>query len=218
MLRCDLVPGQLLIAQAGAMVARSQAMAMDVKLNAGRGAGLWAFIKALLVALIRKLVGGETFFVNHFSTTTSASVWLAPTLSGEIAHRRLENERITLSAGAFLACSGDVQLALKWGGLSALLAREGLFFLEISGTGELWFNSYGGIRPIEVNGSYVVDNGHLVGFEGDLAFDMRSVGGGMLGFVASGEGMVCEFRGRGRVYVQSRNLGALVSWISPYLP
>ena len=27
-----------------------------------------------------------------------------------------------------------------------------------------------------------------------------------------------EFRGTGRVYIQSRNLGALVGWVSPFLP
>jgi uncharacterized protein (AIM24 family) len=40
----------------------------------------------------------------------------------------------------------------------------------------------------------------------------------MLGFVASGEGIVCEFNGTGRVYLQSRNLGALTDWIGRLLP
>ena len=71
---------------------------------------------------------------------------------------------------------------------------------------------------VAVNGSYIVDNGHLVGYEGDLTFSIRSAGGGVIGFVASGEGLVCEFQGRGRVYIQSRNLSSLVSWLTPMLP
>jgi uncharacterized protein (AIM24 family) len=40
----------------------------------------------------------------------------------------------------------------------------------------------------------------------------------MMGLMASGEGLVCEFNGQGRVYVQSRNLGSLASWLGPLMP
>ena len=64
----------------------------------------------------------------------------------------------------------------------------------------------------------MVDNGHLVGYEGDLQMNIRSAGGGLLGFVAGGEGLVCEFQGTGKIYVQSRNLNSLVGWLTPLLP
>ena len=73
------------------------------------------------------------------------------------------------------------------------------------------------MQVIDIVGPYLVDNGHLVGYEGHLTFKIRSAGGGMMGLVASGEGLVCEFNGQGRVYIQSRNLDALVSWILPQL-
>ena len=63
-----------------------------------------------------------------------------------------------------------------------------------------------------------MDNGHLVGYEGDLTFDIRTAGGGLLGFAASGEGLVCEFKGRGRLYIQTRNLQSLVGYLTPLLP
>ena len=69
-----------------------------------------------------------------------------------------------------------------------------------------------------VNGSYLVDNGHLVGFEGPLTFDIKTAGGGLMGFMASGEGLVCEFKGQGTVYLQSRNTTALVDWLTRFLP
>jgi uncharacterized protein (TIGR00266 family) len=218
MLRVDLGPGQTIVAEAGAMVARHQRVGMEVKLNAGRKAGLFALLKAMIIALIRRFVGGETFFVNHFTAPQPGSVWLAPTLSGQIQYRRLAGERLVLSSGAYLAHSGDIDLKMRFGGLRGLLAKEGAFFLELSGNGELWFTSYGGIEAVDVRGPFMVDNGHLVGFEGQLDFNIRSAGGGMLGFVASGEGIVCEFNGSGRVYLQSRNLGALSDWIGRLLP
>lgn len=218
MLRVDLQPGQTVVAEAGSMVARNSHVAMDVKMNAGPGAGLWAKMKAFVIALIRKVVGGETFFVNHFSAPQPGSVWIAPTMSGQISHRRMQGETLTLSTGAYLASVGPLDMQMKFGGLRSLLAKEGAFFLQMTGHGDLWFTSYGGIEAIDVNGPYIVDNGHLVGYEGNLTFDIRGAGGGLMGFMASGEGLVCEFNGQGRIYIQSRNTSTLVDWLTRILP
>ena len=215
LLRVDLPPGQVVIAEAGSMVARHSGVGMEVKMNAGKNPGFFGMLKAILIALIRKFVGGETFFVNHFSSPQGGSVWVAPTMSGQIVHRRMNGETITLSTGAFLCSAGDVDMSLKFGGFRSLLAREGAFFLTVTGRGDLWFTSYGGIEAIDVNGSYIVDNGHLVGYEGALTFDIRAAGGGLMGMMASGEGLVCEFKGQGRVYIQSRNQSSLLSWLTP---
>jgi uncharacterized protein (TIGR00266 family) len=118
------------------------------------------------------------------------------------------------SAGAYLASAGDIDLKMRFGGLRALLAKEGAFFIEASGTGDLWVTSYGAVDEVHCNGSYIVDNGHIVGFDSSLDFKIKSPGGGAMGFFASGEGLVCEFTGQGRILIQSRNLGALVEWLS----
>lgn len=215
MLRVDLQPGQVFVAEAGAMVARHQPVSMEVKMNAGTSKGFFSGFKALVVAIIRKFVGGETFFVNHFRASSPASVWVAPALTGQIHHRRMRpGETLTLSTGAYVGHMGGLDIRMKFGGLKTLLAKEGAFMLEVSGDGDLWFNSYGGIHPVEVNGTYTVDNGHLVGFEGPLKMNIRSAGKGLMGLMASGEGLVCEFQGQGRVYMQSRNLSALVDWLA----
>jgi uncharacterized protein (TIGR00266 family) len=218
MLRVDLAPGDSVLAEAGAMVARHRPVTMSVQLNAGRSSGLFQKLTALFVALLRRVLGGETFFVNRFETPSSGSVWLAPRMSGSIAHRRLAGETLVLTAGSFLASTGDLNVKMRFGGLRSILAKEGAILLELSGHGDLWFNSYGGIHTIDVDGSYVVDTGHLVGFEGDLQMSIRSAGGGVMGLVASGEGIVAELRGRGRIYIQSRNMSALVDWMNPLLP
>ncbi|MDH5493811.1 MAG: AIM24 family protein, partial [Myxococcales bacterium] len=83
MLRVDLQPGQKIVAEAGAMVARHQHVAMEVKMNTSERAGFFAKLWSICIALIRKLVGGETFFVNHFTSEAGpGSVWIAPTLAG----------------------------------------------------------------------------------------------------------------------------------------
>lgn len=219
MLRVDLEPGETLIAEAGAMVARNTEVGMAVKMNTGRNAGFFQKAGAFFVALIRKFIGGETFFVNHFSAPQQGSVWLAPVMSGSVAHQRIEPGRsLVLSTGAFVASAGDIDMKMRFGGLKGLIAKEGLFFIEMFGQGDVWFNSYGGIEVIEVNGSYTVDNGHIVGFEGDLSYNIRTPGGGLMGFFVSGEGLVCEFQGQGRLYLQTRNQPSLVEWITKVLP
>lgn len=218
MLEVVLEPGEVLVAEAGSMVARDERIGMEVKLNAGAKAGVWGMIVAFFVALIRKAVGGETFFVNHFSSPQGGWVWLSPALSGGIRHITLQGQSMIFSAGAFLASSNSLALRMRWGGLRALFAREGLFFIEVGGTGDLWVNSYGAIEEVEVKGKYIVDTGHIVGFDSNLDFQIRAAGGGLMGFVASGEGLVCEFSGRGKLLLQTRNTQALVGWITPLLP
>lgn len=218
MLQLNLAPSEVVIAEAGSMVARSSNLQMEVKLNAGRNAGFFAKMKAFFIALIRKFVGGETFFVNHFSSPQGGWVWLAPALSGDVRHIRLQGNAMLFSAGAYLASMGEVDLKMRWGGLRAIFAKEGAFFVEASGNGDLWVTSYGAIEEVACNGTYIVDNGHIVGFDSSLKFKIRSAGGGLMGLFASGEGLVCEFEGQGRILLQTRNLGALVEWLSPMLP
>ncbi len=218
LLEVALGPGEALVAEAGAMVARSPSLRTEVRLNAGRDAGLFGKLKALLVALLRKFAGGETFFVNHITAPEGGWVWLAPPLSGRIKHIALQGETLLFSTGSYLASAGDIDVKVRWGGLRAVLAREGIFFIEASGAGDLWISSYGAIEEVLCDGSLIVDSGHLVGFDASLSLKIRSPGGGLTGLMVSGEGVVCEFTGRGRVLIQSRSTGALVGWLAPLLP
>lgn len=217
-LKVALEPGEELQAEAGAMVRRNTHVEMTTHLNAGSNAGIFGKLFAILVAFVRKFLGGETMFVNRFSSPTPAEVVLAPSLSGHIVHHPLSGEKkLFVQTGSYLASTGDVAMKIRFGGLRSIFGGEGLVLLECSGAGDLWINSYGGVIPIAVNGNFTVDTGHIVAFEGELDFKVKSVGG-IKSFLFSGEGLVCQFNGQGTVYVQSRNLGALVSWLSPMLP
>jgi uncharacterized protein (TIGR00266 family) len=216
-LRVSLGPNELIQAESGAMVSRSPQLEMDTRLNAGRRAGPFAKLWAFFIAFFRRLFGGETMFVNDFHGTEGGDVVLAPSLSGQIMHQSLNGgERLFVQTGSYLASTGTIDTKVRWGGLRAMFGGEGLILLECSGQGELFVNSYGGIVPVVVDGSFVVDTGHIVAFDGTLDFKVRSVGG-LKSFLFSGEGLVCEFQGQGRVYVQSRNMSALISWLTPML-
>jgi uncharacterized protein (TIGR00266 family) len=217
-LKVRLAPGEEIQAEAGAMVSRDTSIEMSTHLNAGRRAGWFARLTSFVVALARKFLGGETLFINRFHSAQGGEVVLAPTLSGHILKKTLDGQtKMFLQSGSYLASTGDIDTKVRFGGLRTLLGGEGLALLECTGQGELWMNSYGSVLGIPIQGAFTVDTGHIVGFEGNLDFRIKSVGG-MKSLFLSGEGLVCQFQGTGTVYVQSRNLTSLVHWLSPILP
>jgi len=217
-LKVQLAPNEVIQAEAGAMVRQTPGLQMDTRLNASRNAGFFAKLKAFFAAMARKIFGGETMFVNDFHGPQGGEVVLAPGLSGHIMHQVLDGTRtLFIQSSAYLASTGSVDTKLRFGGIKTLLGGEGLVLQECSGTGDVWVNSYGGITEVPINGTFVVDTGHIVAFDGDVNFKVKGVSGGLKSFFLSGEGLVCEFSGQGRVWIQSRNLSALVGWVTPFL-
>jgi uncharacterized protein (TIGR00266 family) len=217
-LRVGLEPEERIVAEAGAMVRQSTSLEVETRLNASRKAGFLGVVVAFFVALIRRLFGGETMFVNEYGGPRGGEVVLAPKLSGQIMQKTLDGVRtLFVQRGGYLASSPGIDTRVRFGGLRTLFGGEGLVLLHCSGAGDVFVNSYGGITEVAVDGTFVVDTGHIVAFDGALDFRVRSIGGAK-SFLFSGEGLVCEFEGRGTVYVQSRNLKALVSWLTPLLP
>jgi uncharacterized protein (TIGR00266 family) len=217
-LRVGLEPGERIVAEAGAMVRQSPSLDVETRLNASRKSGLWGTLVAFFVALVRRLLGGETMFLNEFSGPQGGEVVLAPKLSGNIMQKSLDGTRtLFVQAGGYLASSPGIDTRVRFGGLRTLFGGEGLTLLQCTGQGDVFVNSYGGITSVAVDGRFIVDTGHIVAFDGALDFRVRSIGGAK-SFFFSGEGLVCEFNGRGTVFVQSRNLKALVGWLTPLLP
>ena len=130
MLRVDLHPGERLVSEAGAMVAMSKHVNLEAKLTTSAAPGIGANLQALFAAVVRKYLGGESFFVSHYTATSPASVWLAPKVSGSIVHHPLQGQSITLSSGAFVASMGDISALLKQLGIADKVDVSPLFETE----------------------------------------------------------------------------------------
>ena len=91
--------------------------------------------------------------------------------------------------------------------------------LKVSGQGKLLAGCYGAIeeRILQPGQKYTVDTGHIVGFDGSVQFSVRRVGG-WKSTVLSGEGLVCELTGPGRVLMQTRSEEAFLGWLIPKIP
>jgi uncharacterized protein (TIGR00266 family) len=208
-LHVDLEPGESIAAESGAMQAMAPGMAMKTVLNGGFFSGL-----------SKKLFGGESLFINHFSNEGAgpARVTLAQNVPGQIVEFSLAaGSEIYLQKGAYLAHGGDAELTVTWAGLPSLFAAEGLLRLRakaVDGDGRVWFGAYGGIVEREVDGELKVDDGHLVAYSPSLSLKV-GLAGGLFASITGGEGFVSRVIGRGTVYLQTRSIRALAAWLNP---
>lgn len=215
----DLAPAEELVADYGAMVARSPALELRVRLLVGRRPSFFDTVKALCAAVVRRMLGSRGLFMNHFSSTMGGWVRLASPMGGAIKQLSLrEGAKWKIAPRSFIAHSGPIDMKMTWGSLRAVFSREGVVFLDAGGEGEIWIAGYGAIDEVEVNGSYVIDSGHLVAFESKLAHEVRHASGHIGDTAIPGEGLVLELTGTGRALVQTRNIGALTSWVGRQLP
>ncbi len=204
-LRVNLVPGENFLAEGGAMSWMDASIKVKARLMGG-----------LARALVRKLTGGESLFVGEYSCDREGEVAFSPSIPGSIVQRTMSGDSITLTAGSFFACTPGIELSTRFGGLRSLFSGEGLFFMECSGTGELFFNSFGSIIEKDVSGSFVVDTGHVVAWEPGLNYSIRGMGG-LKSTMLSGEGLVMEFSGTGKLYLQTRTMSGIASWLTPFV-
>jgi uncharacterized protein (TIGR00266 family) len=195
-------------AEAGAMVSMSASVAIETKAEGG-----------LFKSLGRALLGGESFFQNFFQAgPDGGEVTLAPELPGDILVVELKENRLMVQAGSYMASETGVDLNGKVS-MKAFMAAEGVSMLEASGQGKLLLSSYGAIfeRSLKDGEKYIVDTTHLVAFDASINVMTRPAGG-LKSTLLSGEGLVIEMTGPGKVYIQTRSPKALINWIIPQLP
>jgi uncharacterized protein (TIGR00266 family) len=166
-----------------------------------------------------RLMTGESIFLNEFTASRGAAeIGIAPGAPGDLRHVYLQDETIYLQNSAYVASTDGVDVASKWQGLTrGFFSGESFFLIRAQGRGDLWFSSYGGIIEIDIDGDYVVDTGNIVAFTEGLEYSITKLGSYKSLFF-SGEGLVCRFKGRGKVWIQTRKAAAFVAWAWPFRP
>jgi uncharacterized protein (TIGR00266 family) len=208
LLELTLTAGEKVVAESGAMVAMGPAVSVETKMRGG-----------LLAAAKRKLLGGESLFQNTFTAREGEQLlYLAPAVEGDVRVRELaRGETFFLQSGNYLAHVGDeLVLDTQWGGVRSFFGGVGFFMLKVVGPGTLFYASYGAIHEVQVSaGGYTCDTGHIVGFSDGLEYRVRPFAG-FKGLFFSGEGLVCDFEGRGSLFVQTRKAPALAGFLHPF--
>ncbi|HPI39689.1 MAG TPA: TIGR00266 family protein [Pseudobdellovibrionaceae bacterium] len=174
-------------------------------------------LRALFRGGFRRFLSGENLFLSEFTADgIDGEVCIAPGPSGDMAHITLNNETFYLASSCYVAHSQGVNYETKFQSLSqGLLSGAGWFLVKMQGSGDVWFNGYGQIVELEVHDQLVIDNGHIVAFSDGVEYDIIKLGGYKSLFF-SGEGFVCRFRGRGKVYVQTKKPASLIAWAQAF--
>lgn len=215
--RVSLSQGEDIRIENGAMVYHNGKVRLDGKMNSGGEGGFGGALKALG----RSMVSGESFFVTTaVGLADGAEIALAPGSVGQIMELNVGEKQYRLNDKAFLASDSSVNYSMISQGLGKAVfgGTGGLFVMETKGQGQMLVNGYGDLIEMELDGSgsLVVDNYHVVAWESTLNYQIKAASG-MVGFT-SGEGLVNEFTGRGKVYIQTRNAYGLYDLIKPFIP
>tara|TARA_Y100001954_G_scaffold239370_1_gene313426 strand:+ start:4478 stop:5161 length:684 start_codon:yes stop_codon:yes gene_type:complete len=197
-------------AEGGSMIAMSGGVDIETSTHQKNKGGLFSGIKRMLA--------GENFFLNQYKAKSGGGeVWLAPTLPGDMCHFQLEGQKVVVQSGSFVMCDQNVSLNVGWQGFKNAFSGEGLFWLNLEGKGDVVFNSFGYIYEIDVTDEYIVDSGHIVAFEETLDFKISKAGSSWVHSILGGEGLVCRFQGRGKLWCQSHNSSSFGHTLGPKL-
>ncbi len=198
-------PGEKIIAESGAMSGMDAALDMKAGFNGG-----------FLRGLVKKFLGGESLFINEFTNNTSQALRLTLTqpFPGDIRTGELGNgEKIYLQPGAYICSEPGISLGIKWAGFHSWFGGEGLFRIQLSGTGRYAFGAYGGMLEKEIDGELIVDTNHLVAYPPGMQIKTQ-LSGGLISSFTSGEGFVMRIKGKGKVILQTRSAAGLVKWVN----
>jgi uncharacterized protein (TIGR00266 family) len=205
----QLAAEQSIQAEAGAMVSMSANVELQSQMKGG------------LMGALKRAVGGESAFVSTFTARGGpGEVTFAPGSPGDIAAIELSNQVFFVQSSSYLAGDAGLLVDTRWGGAKSFFGGEGLFVLQVSGTGLLLLSSFGAIhrKRLAAGERYVVDTGHLVAWEGTTQYTLRKAAAGFFRSMVSGEGVVAEFVGPGEILIQTRNLAALAGLLRPFFP
>ena len=203
-----LEPNESIQAESGAMVGMSTNVAIQTQAG-GMMSGL------------KRMFGGESFFRNTFTAQGGpGELLLAPPLNGDIAALEMTSHGYFVQSSCYVASSPHVQIDTKVGGFRGFFSGAGMFVLKATAQqpGHLIVASFGGLDCIQCDGSMVIDTGHLVAWDATLEYRVTKASSGWIASLLSGEGLVCEFKGQGRIWIQTRNQSEYGRAIGPNLP
>lgn len=209
--RIRLAGGESVQVESGAMMAMSSGINLAAKAEGG-----------VMKSLKRAALGGESLFVSTYTASESGGfVDVAARLPGDMTVEKISSSMpLFISRGSWLANEKSVALDTQWGGFKNLFGSEGGFILRAEGDGLVVFACYGALEEwnLTPGENITIDSGHMVAYESSVQMSIRKATGGIVQMFKSGEGLVLDFEGPGRVWTQTRNPQELVGWISSLLP
>lgn len=201
-------PNEEVRVEAASMVMMSDGVILETGATGG-------FFKSLARTFV-----GESFFQNTFKAPAGGGVvGVAPSLPGDLFVLELSDENMLVQSGSYLASEMGLTTDAKWKGAKTFISSEGLIMLRVTGRGKLLLSSYGAIHELNLAAGQrmSIDTGHLVAFSEQIGYKVRPIGG-IKSTLFSGEGLVIDLTGPGRVLMQTRSTDQFLDWLIPKIP
>jgi len=206
MVEVELDPNETVIAEAGAMTYLEQDIAFEAKMGDGSAQGLMGS----LLGMGKRMLTGESVFLTHFSNEGSQKrkVAFSAPYPGSIIPLNLAElgEEVICQKDAFLAAAlgTQVDIAFQKRLGSGFFGGEGFILQRLRGDGMAFVHAGGTVIRKQLNNETLrLDTGCLVGFSGDIDYDIQ-LSGGLKSMFFGGEGMVlATLKGTGSVWIQS---------------
>ncbi len=204
----ELDPGEVVIAEAGAMNYMEDGIAFDTKM--GDGSRPSGGVMDALLNVGKRVLTGESIFMTHFTNSGQGKrrVAFAAPYPGKIMPIDLSRH------GGELICQKDSFLCAAYGtslGIAfhkrlgaGLFGGEGFILQRLQGDGLAFVHIGGTVIERELrNETLRVDTGCLAAFTSGIDYDIER-SGSLKSMVFGGEGLfLATLRGTGTVYLQS---------------
>jgi uncharacterized protein (TIGR00266 family) len=206
-----LTGGETVYAESGVMNHMSDNIDMHAKAKGGLMKGL------------KRMIGGESFFIAEFTAKSDGFVAFGGNVPGKIeAIEIAPGKEFIAQRDAFLCAETgvdmDIAFTKKLG--AGLFGGEGLILQKYSGQGTVFIHACGDfinkdLKPGEV---LKVDTGSVVGFDSTVDYDI-SRAGDIKTSLFGGEGIfLTTLTGPGKVIIQSLSISSLAAALGPHLP
>ena len=218
-LHCNLKKGDSIYCEANDMVMMESNLELKGKLQGG-----------LMQSLMRRFANDESLFQQQIEAVHGeGDCLLAPTLDGDMQIIDCGKHQYTLSDGAFVAAQNgvDIRANIQRNLGGAVFGDTGGFMvMQTQGQGQVVVSGFGSLFEIDVtpDKDVIIDNGHVVCWDSTLDYKLsvstskkKGIMSNIINSVTSGEGMVLNFSGSGKVIICSRNRDSYQGWLQSIL-
>jgi uncharacterized protein (TIGR00266 family) len=220
----ELDPGEVVVAEAGAMFYMEDGIGFETKMGDGAKPEQGFFGKLLSAG--QRMLTGESIFMTHFKNNGQGKkkVSFAAPYPGKIVPVNMADVpggELLCQKEAFLCAALGTEITMAftkkfgtgfWGG-------QGFILQKLKGDGMVFLHAGGTIIEKQLNNEKIsVDTGCIVAFDPSIHYDIEKAGN-LTSMFFGGEGLyLATLNGTGRVWLQSLPLSSLARRILAFMP
>ncbi len=216
----ELDPGEVVIAEAGAMLYMEDGISFEAKLGDGSNPRAGFFDKLLSAG--SRLITGESLFLTHFANQGLGKkhVAFSAPYPGTIIPLDLAKMggRVIVQKDAFLCAAMGTKIAITFNKRlgAGFFGGEGFIMQELRGDGNAFIHAGGTVIERQLNNEVLrVDTGCIVAYEPSVDFSVEQAGG-LRSMLFGGEGIfLATLKGTGKIWLQSMPIRKLIAELSP---